>query len=150
VYVGRTKDGEIAVAVAVLGHRTAAYICDGRALEAWFRGTVDHDTVTLTSRRGDRIRALLADDGRLMGSVRHEGKTYQFRLRRANPPAGLYRAEGSRTTIGWIVLPNGDVVGVATDPSGKSGPAPTLPADRKTELDGETVPAAPVNGDSDV
>ena len=150
VYVGRTKGGEIAVAVAVLGDRTAAYICDGKALEAWFRGKVDHDAVTLTSRSGDRIRAQLDEDGRLNGSVRHEGKTHEFRLRQAEPPAGIYRAKGSKTTIGWIVLPNGDVVGVATGSSGQSGPAPTLPADRKAELDGETVPAGPVNGDSDV
>jgi hypothetical protein len=150
VYVGRTKDGEIAVAVAVLGDRTAAYICDGKALEAWFRGKVVYDTVTLTSRGGDRIQAQLDDGGWLKGSVRHEGKTHEFQLRLARPPAGIYRAKGSKTTIGWIVLPNGDVVGVATESSGKSGPAPTLPADRKAELDGDTVPAGPVNGDSDV
>lgn len=150
VYVGRTKDGDIAVAVAVLGDRAAAYICDGKALEAWFRGTVDSDKVRLSSKSGDRIRAELDDRGRLQGTLRHDGRTRAFELRAAKPPAGIYRAEGSRTTVGWIVLPNGDVVGVAADTDGNSTPAPKLPADRNAEVDGKTVVATAVDGDSDV
>jgi hypothetical protein len=150
VYVGRTEDGDVALAVAVLGDRAAAYVCDGNSLEAWFRGSVDSDEVSLTSKTGDRIRAELDDDGRLGGTLRHDGKTREFELRAAKSPAGIYRAKGSSTTIGWIVLPNGDVVGVATDSAGNSSPAPTLPADRKAEVDGETVTATPVDGGSNV
>jgi hypothetical protein len=150
VYAGRTEDDHIAVAVAVLGDRAAAYICDGRSLEAWFRGSVDGSYVDLTARNGDRIRAELDDHGRLEGALRHAGRTYEFELRTAKPPAGIYRAKGSKSTIGWIVLPSGSVVGVATDSSGNSAPAPQLSADQQAEVDGETVTATPVEGDSDV
>jgi len=40
VYAGRAEDGAGAIAVAVLGTQAAAYFCDGRSVESWFRGAV--------------------------------------------------------------------------------------------------------------
>ncbi len=149
-YAGRTEGREFAVAIAVLGDRAAAYVCDGRSREAWLRGTVDGDEVTLTSRNGYRIKAELDDDGRLEGRLSHAGRRWEFELRQAKPPAGIYRAKGSTTTIGWIRLPDGSLVGVATDARGSSEPAPDLPADGKVVVDGERLVGAPVDGDAEL
>lgn len=149
VYAGRSEDGHLAIAVAVLGDRAAAYICDGRSREAWLQGTVEGDEVRLTSRHGYRLTAEL-DDGRLEGEVRGDGKRWKFEIGRAEKPAGLYRAKGSTTTVGWIRLPGGSVVGVATAADGTSEPAPTLGADDVARVDGQTVQAAPVDGDDEI
>ena len=149
VYVGRTDDG-IAVAVAVLNGRAAAYVCDGSRLESWLRGRVDGDEVTLSDREGTRVEARL-DNGQLEGEVEGEDETHDFTLDRASEPAGLYRARGSRTTIGWIVLPDGSQVGLATDDRGASTPAPRLdPGDSRVRVDGEDVTAEPVTGETNL
>jgi hypothetical protein len=65
-------------------------------------------------------------------------------------PAGLYRARGSKTTIGWIVLEDGSEVGIQTT-STDSSAAPQLdPADPEVTVNGEKLDAAPVNGDEDL
>src|SRR5262249_49159075 len=38
VYAGKVSTGRLAVAVAVKGNQAAAYLCDGRNIEAWLRG----------------------------------------------------------------------------------------------------------------
>jgi hypothetical protein len=149
VYAGRTKDGTAGIAVAVLGDRTAAYFCDGRSIESWLRGQVDIDTLSLTSKRGAKLEARL-DGNVLRGSIKVGGTTASFAIKQAKKPAGLYRARGSKTTIGWIVLPDGSQVGIRT--TGKSSvPAPKLDPDQaQVTVDGETLSAEPVNGDQDV
>jgi hypothetical protein len=149
VYAGRSEDGHLAIAVAVLGDRAAAYICDGRSREAWLRGTVDGDSLRLTSRQGYRLTAEL-DDGRLEGEVRGDGRHWKFEIRPAEKPAGLYRAKGSTTTVGWIRLADGSVVGVATGADGTSEAAPPLGSDDEAQVDGQTVQATPVNGDDEI
>jgi hypothetical protein len=64
-------------------------------------------------------------------------------------PAGLYRARGSKTTIGWIVLEDGSEVGIQTTSTVSS--APQLdPADPEVTVNGEKLDAAPVSGDEDL
>jgi hypothetical protein len=149
VYAGRTKDGSAGIAVAVLGDRAAAYFCDGRSIESWLRGKVDADTLSLTSRRGARLEARLAGSV-LRGTIKVGGTRTSFAIKEAKKPAGLYRARGSKTTIGWIVLPDGSQVGVRTT-GNNSAPAPTLDPDRaEVRIDGQTLTAEPVSGDQDV
>ena len=52
VHAGRTADGPAAIAVAVLGNQAAAYVCDGRNVESWFRGIVEGGRLTLKSKSG--------------------------------------------------------------------------------------------------
>src|SRR3712207_1611815 len=59
VYAGRTEDDKAAIAVAILGDRAAAYLCDGQNVESWLRGTVRGDEISLTSRRGAALEAKL-------------------------------------------------------------------------------------------
>ena len=150
VYAGRTRDGSAAIAVAVLGNRAAAYLCDGRSVEAWLRGTVDEDEIGLRSSRGSRLEAKL-HGAQLRGRIKVSGgEELKFRLGKAGRPAGLYRAKGGGTTIGWIVLPDGSQVGVQTT-GGRSTRAPELDPDRpQVEVDGGTLDASPVEGDEEV
>jgi hypothetical protein len=149
VYAGRAEDSQGAIAVAVLGGQAAAYFCDGRNVEAWFRGTVEGGNISLKSKSGATLNAEL-DGHEIKGTVQVENDTVEFEIDEAKRPAGLYRARGSKTTIGWIVLPDGSQVGIQTTGPDSSA-APRLdPEDPQVTVDGESLDAAPVNGDEDL
>jgi hypothetical protein len=149
VYAGRTDDDSAAIAVAVLGNRAAAYLCDGKDIEAWFRGTVEGDEISLTSKGGAALEAKLIHGG-LEGKIELAGEELTFTIGQAEPPAGLYRARGSKTTIGWIILPDGSQVGIQTTGE-ESTPAPELDPDNpEVTVDGEQLQGEPVSGDLDV
>jgi serine/threonine-protein kinase len=149
VYAGHAKDGAGAIAVAVLGTQAAAYFCDGRRVESWFRGSVPGSDISLKSKDGAILQASL-DGDHLKGSLRIKSDRIRFEVNMAKKPAGLYRARGSKTTIGWIVLEDGSEVGVQT--TGKdSTPAPDLnPENPQVTVDGEKLDAAPINGNEDL
>lgn len=149
VYAGRAEDGAGAIAVAVLGTQAAAYFCDGRSVESWFRGTVTGSDISLKSKDGATLQASL-DGDHLKGSLRIKNERVRFEINEAKKPAGLYRARGSQTTIGWIVLEDGSEVGLQTTGQ-DSTPAPELdPENPQVTVDGQELDAAPVNGDEDL
>ena len=149
VYAGRAEDGAGAIAVAVLGTQAAAYFCDGRSVESWFRGTVTGSNISLKSKDGATLRASL-DGDHLKGSLQLKNERVKFEINQAKKPAGLYRARGSKTTIGWIVLEDGSEVGVQTTGQ-DSTPAPELdPENPQVTVDGQALDAAPVTGDEDL
>ena len=133
------------------GTKAAAYLCDGESVESWLRGTVeDGDTLSLRNKNGSNELEARLDDGRLEGKVDLNGDELEFTLDKAEKPAGLYRARGAKTTIGWIVLPDGSQVGVQTTGE-ESTPAPELdPAQPEVTVDGEALTGEPVSGDQDV
>jgi hypothetical protein len=149
VYAGRTNAREATVAVAVKGGRAAAYVCDGRRVEAWLTGTQTAGRVTLQSRGGDRLVATVG--GRTVtGTITVHGRSHRFTISKADPPAGLYRARtksnGASATIGWIVLADGSQVGIEND--GTPAPAPRLdPSSGAATIDGVAVTASSVTGD---
>jgi len=149
VYAGRTDDGSAAIAVAVFGNQAAAYVCDGRNVESWFRGTVEGGRISLKSKNGETLEAEL-DGDHIKGTVQIKNDTQKFEINEASKPAGLYRARGSKTTIGWIVLEDGSQVGVQTT-GAESTAAPQLdPENPQVMVDGESLDAAAVNGDEDL
>jgi hypothetical protein len=149
VYAGRAEDGAGAIAVAVLGTQAAAYFCDGRSVESWFRGTVTGSDISLKSKDAATLQASL-DGDHLKGSLRIKNERAKFEINEAKKPAGLYRARGSKTTIGWIVLEDGSEVGLQTTGQ-DSTPAPELdPENPQVTVDGKELDAAPVNGDEDL
>ncbi|HJQ86800.1 MAG TPA: hypothetical protein VJ820_04970 [Propionibacteriaceae bacterium] len=149
VYAGRAEDSQGAIAVAVLGSQAAAYFCDGRNVEAWFRGTAEGGNITLKSKSGATLNAEL-DGTEIKGTVQVENDTVEFEIDEAKQPAGLYRARGSKTTIGWIVLPDRSQVGVQTTGSDSSAAPQLDPENPRVTVDGESLDAAPVNGDEDL
>ena len=149
VYAGRAEDGAGAIAVAVLGTQAAGYFCDGRSVESWFRGTVTGSDISLKSKDGATLQASL-DGDHLKGSLRIKNERVRFEIDEAKKPAGLYRARGSQTTIGWIVLEDGSEVGVQRTGQ-DSRPAPELdPQNPQVTVDGTELDAAPVNGNEDL
>ena len=149
VYAGRAEEGAGAIAVAVLGTQAAAYFCDGRSVESWFRGSVTGSDMSLKSKDGATLQASL-DGDHLKGSLRIKNERVRFEINQAKKPAGLYRARGSKTTIGWIVLEDGTEVGLQTTGQ-DSSPAPELdPENPQVTVDGQELDAAPVNGDEDL
>ena len=150
VYAGRTEDGTVAVAVAVLGNQAAAYLCDGESVESWLRGTVDGEQLSLRNKNGSTELEAKLEKGQLEGKIDLDGDELEFTIGEARKPAGLYRARGAKTTIGWIVLPDGSQVGVKTTGE-ESTPAPELDPDTPgVTVDGETLQGEPVSGDQDV
>ena len=73
--------------------------------------------------RRHRLEAKL--DARRTGGQDRGGRTTKldFTIAEAKTPAGLYRARGAKTTIGWIVLPDGSQVGIQTTGE-ESSPGP--------------------------
>jgi len=149
VYAGRTDDGPAAIAVAVLGNQAAAYVCDGRTVEYWFRGTVEGGRLSLKSKSGETVQAEL-DGDHLRGTVQVKNETQKFEINEASKPAGLYRVRGSKTTIGWIVLEDGSQVGVQTTGADSSAAPQLDPENPQVMVDGESLDAAAVNGDEDL
>jgi hypothetical protein len=150
VYAGRTKDGSTALAVAVLRGQAAAYVCDGRSVESWLRGTAKDGEMKLTSKTGNKLEAKL-DGGVLTGTIEVRNRKHTFAIKEAKKPAGVYRARGSKTTVGWIILEDGSEVGIETDDGGTSKAAPQLNPDQpKVTANGEDLTAAPVQGDEDI
>ncbi|MFG1622354.1 hypothetical protein [Kribbella sp. NPDC049227] len=149
VYAGRTANREATLAIAVKGGRAAAYVCDGRRVEAWLTGTRTGDTLALRSRAGDRLAGSLGSGqvtGTVTGTVTVHGRTLRFTISKADPPAGLYRAKTSGNTIGWIVLADGSQVGIDND--GTPAPAPPLdPSTGTSTVGGTAVTATSVTGD---
>ena len=149
VYAGRAEDGAGAIAVAVLGTQAAAYFCDGRSVESWLRGAVQGGDISLKSKDGGTLQASL-DGDHLKGALRIKNQRVRFEINGAKKPAGLYRARGSKTTIGWIVLEDGSEVGVQTTGQDSTAAPELDPKNPQVTVDGEKLDAAPVNGDEDL
>jgi hypothetical protein len=149
VYAGSAEGNAGAVAVAVLGDQAAAYFCDGRNVESWFRGTVEETDISLTSKSGATLEARL-DGDHIEGSVEINEDTVKFEIDAAKKPAGLYRARGSKTTIGWIVLKGGAQLGVQTTGADSSAAPQLDPESPQVTVDGENLNAAPVSGTADL
>lgn len=150
VYAGRTKEGTTTLAIAVLNGQAAAYVCDGRSVESWLRGTAKQGEVKLRARNGDQLEAKL-HGGVVTGTIEIRDHRHSFAIKQAKKPAGLYRAKGSKTTIGWIVLEDGSQVGIESHQNGDSKAAPKLNPDQpKVTANGEDLTAEPVEGNEDV
>jgi hypothetical protein len=149
VYAGRTEDKSGALAVAVLGDQAAAYFCDGRSIESWLRGTVKGAEISLKSKDGATLQAAL-DGDHLKGILKIKSDRLKFEINEAKKPAGLYRARGSKTTIGWIVLEDGSEVGIQTTGTDSSAAPQLDPANPEVTVNGEKLDAAPVNGDENL
>jgi len=113
-YAGSAGGGSIAIAVRD-GH-AVAYLCDGRTAEAWLQGTVsDAGAITMTGARNASLTGTIAG-GKASGTVTAVGRQWTFTAPTVTAPSGLYRAaaqvRGAQVVGGWIVLANGEQVGM--------------------------------------
>lgn len=148
MYAGDATGSDVAVAVAVKGDQASAYLCDGAAVEDWLKGSAENGQLELTSKDGASSLTAKLEGKRLVGEVDIDGKATPFSIAVAEDPAGLYRGENGQTTIGWIIMPNGQQVGIANS-AGEEAPAPELDPDQGfVTVDGMRVDAAKITGDS--
>ena len=149
VYAGRTDDDSAAIAVAVLGDQAAAYLCDGQDVEAWFRGTVEGDEISLTSKRGAALEAKLVHGG--AGGQDRAGRRGADLHHRSGGATGR-DIPGARVEDHHRVdRPVRRLAGGNPDHRRGVGPAPELdPDDPEVTVDGEQLQGEPVSGDQDV
>jgi hypothetical protein len=155
-YAGWTSGREASVAIAVKDGRAVAYVCDGKAMEAWLEGTLRGDQLTLESKDGSTTIKGTADGSSSTGTVKTNGEQeWSYTAEGVDAPAGLYegRADvrGVATRVGWVVTGDGEVTGVASA-AGERRPAPTLdPASPGgVTIDGVPVEVTALDGGSPV
>ena len=151
-YVGKipTAAGTITVEITVLGDKAVAYACDGNRVESWLRGSASNGVVSLANKdKTSRLEGRL-DGNAVVGTLWIGAKKWDFKAEPAQPPAGLYIYDTAGVRSSWIVDANGGVTGVQRQPDGSTGPAPGLSLDRTSVINGRTVVASRVEGDSDV
>jgi hypothetical protein len=154
VYTGRSSGNQVTLAVATDGDKAAAYICNGKTIEAWLQGSVHGNQVSLSGNQGASLTGSLSGLDMFGTVTASTGLSFPFAAELSPRPAGVYQARiavnGLATRIGWAVLPDGTQLGVAV--AGKTKyPAPPLDLSNGSfTLDGASFTAAPVAGQDTV
>ncbi len=154
VYTGRSSGNQVTLAVQTEGDKAAAYICNGRTIEAWLQGSVNGNQVALTGNNGASLAGSLSGLDMFGTVTAKAGQSFPFSAELSPRPAGVYQARiavnGLATRIGWAVLPDGTQVGLAVAGATKY-PAPPLDlANGSFTLGGASFKAAPVAGNETV
>jgi hypothetical protein len=114
--VGPVDDSRAFVAVETDGSRVRAYVCDGKSLSQWFRGTWDRKRPVTLRARGRRLRLRPLPDGRIAGRLIQDGTSNTFMVKRATGPAGLYDIRRGKTRATWVMLADRRFRGAMVDP----------------------------------
>ena len=153
-YAGRVQGGGASVAISIHNGRAIAYVCNGSAIEAWYKGTAVNGVLIMTGKNHAHLSAIY-DFGKVTGDVLAHGTDFSFSVGVVHKPSGLYQAtavvRGATVKAGWIVLPNGFKVGSIEDDANATAPsatqAPDLDVATGTAQDGDVVlHATPVSG----
>jgi hypothetical protein len=159
-YVGQVNGGGAAVAISVHDGKAVAYVCNGHAVAAWYRGTAAGGKLDLTGKNGARL-SVDYRTGQASGSVMADGVHYTFSASVVHGasggrrPPGLYEAtaavDGVTIKAGWIVLPDGSQVGSVEYELGSAilptAQAPVLDlATGTARYDGVTLVASLISG----
>ncbi|MDQ3764194.1 MAG: hypothetical protein M3460_22210 [Actinomycetota bacterium] len=153
-YAGRTSGNEATIAIAVRNGQAAAYLCDGRQVEAWLEGTITDGRLNLQGANGATATGTVEGNA-IFGTVSVNGEQWPYSAQMANPPAGLYQGSGTvngtPNRIGWIVLQDGSQVGIRNK-NGVREPAPFLDprAPSGVTVDGSRIEPQRVVGDTQV
>jgi hypothetical protein len=160
-YVAQVNGGGAAVAISVHKGKAVAYVCNGHAVAAWYRGTAAHGKLNLTGKDGATL-SVDYGSGKAKGSLTADGVHYSFSapmvrgvLPTGHRKPGLYEAtatvHGVKIKAGWIVLPDGSQVGSVEYFSDSDIPptaqAPLLNLTTDTaQYDGVTLVASLISG----
>lgn len=154
VYTGRTSGNQVTLAIVTQGAKAAAYVCNGRTVEAWLQGSVHGNQVSLAGKNGASLSGSLSGLA-MFGTVSTSaGLSFPFSAALSPHPAGIYQARiavnGLATRIGWAVLPDGTQFGVAVAGSARTPAPPLNLGNGSFTLDGTSFKAAPVAGNETV
>ena len=151
-YVGKIPiaTGTITLDIAIEGEKAIAYACDGNSIETWLWGSATNGAVSLASKdKASRLEGRL-EGSSVVGTLWIGEKSWDFKADPAQPPAGLYVYDEAGVRSSWIIDGDGGVTGVQRRPDGSTVRAPGLSLDATSVIDGRTVVATRVEGDSDV
>ena len=145
-YAGRVQGGGASVAISIHDGQAIAYVCNGSAIEAWYKGTAANGVLIMTGKNNAHLSAIY-DFGKVTGDVLAHGTDYSFAVGVVHKPSGLYQAtalvRGASVKAGWIVLSNGTKVGSIESDANSAAPsatqAPDLDVATGTAQDGDTV-----------
>jgi hypothetical protein len=154
VYTGRSSGNQVTLAVETDGGKAAAYVCNGRTIEAWLQGSVNGNQVSLAGNKGASLTASLSGLDMFGTVTAGTGQSFPFSAELSPHPAGVYQARitvnGLATRIGWAVLPDGTQAGVAVAGSTKYAAPPLDLANGSFTLNGAGFTATPVAGNETV
>lgn len=140
-YAGSVDGGAASLAIVVNNGKAIAYVCDGKAVEAWLEGPMANGRIDLKGAKGSLTGTY--GNGQVKGNVTAGSKGWNFTLKTVAPPSGLYRSAASlrnKLDASWVVTPDGKQVGVDST-GGTPKPAPAFDMSTKTVVvDGTTVP----------
>ncbi|GAA1028779.1 hypothetical protein GCM10009557_15040 [Virgisporangium ochraceum] len=126
-YAGKVDGRTAAIAIAVRNGQAIAYLCDGGRLEAWMQGPAGDGQLALTGKNGASVTGT-HDGAGATGTAVAGGRTFTFKIRMVQAPAGLYRladkVANAAVNGGWIVA-DGEQTGTLTV-DGVTGAAPPL------------------------
>ena len=154
VYTGRSSGNQVTLAVQTEGDKAAAYLCNGRTIEAWLQGSVNGNQVNLAGNKGASLVGSLSGLDMFGTVTAKTGVSFPFSAQLSPHPAGVFQARitvnGLATRIGWAVLPDGTQVGMAVAGTTRY-PAPPLDlANGSFTLGGASFKATPVAGNDTV
>ena len=153
-YAGRVQGGGASLAISIHNGQAIAYVCNGSAIEAWYKGTAANGVLIMTGKNNAHLSAIY-DFGKATGDLLAHNTDYRFTVAVVHRPSGLYRAtafvRGATIKAGWIVLSDGTQVGSLEPASDSSAPsaneAPVLDVATGTAQAGHLVlHAVPVDG----
>jgi len=145
-YAGRVQGDGASLAISIHNGQAIAYVCNGSAIEAWYKGTAVNGVLIMTGKNNAHLSAIY-DFGKATGDVLAHGTDFQFSVAVVHKPSGLYQAtalvRGVTVKAGWIVLSNGSKVGSLEPDANAAAPsattAPDLDVATGTAQDGDVV-----------
>jgi hypothetical protein len=133
-YTGRTEGNNAAIAITVRDNKVSAYLCDGKAIEGWYKGSATDGKLDAKGKGTNQLTGSLTE-GKLSGTVSAGGRSWSYAAAPVSAPAGLYRAKTPTGTTGWVKDSNGQVTGLTND-GGAVKPAPPLDPNSAQAIEG--------------
>jgi serine/threonine-protein kinase len=138
------------IAIVAKGAAAIAYLCDGSRTEAWLRGTATDGRLDLAGAGNARLTGTFTG-ARAEGTVTVRGQRFGFGVPAVPKSSRLFRAtgtvRGARIVAGWIVLPGGRQVGLATVDGAEVRPSILDVVTGTATVAGAPVTAAPAQPD---
>jgi hypothetical protein len=145
-WAGPLKAGTLALSIK--DGKAIAYLCDGKKIEGWFKGSTANGSLDLKGKNSSVLTGTV-DQSHAKGKVTVGTRTWAFDVEAVKKPSGLWRAvsnvRGAKLVGGWIVLKNGRQVGLATVGDRQTVPSAIDPATGTATIAGTTVTAAPAD-----
>jgi hypothetical protein len=138
------------IAIVAKGASAVAYLCDGTRIEAWLQGSATNGRLNLSGAGNARLTGTFSGK-RAAGAATVGGQRFDFDVPAISTGTRLWRAtrnvRGAQIVAGWIVLPNGRQVGLATVNGTETKPSALDVATGAAKVGDVAVTAIPVQPD---